>query len=77
MAAGAIDPIPMDKWSMKSRSDSESNLLQGVRISNEFINALMWMATRYLKHQKLPFETVRRLTVVYFDQQMGAPTAVC
>ena len=53
MAAGTIDPIPMDKWSMKSRSDRESNLLQGVRISNEFINALMWMETRYLRHQKI------------------------
>ncbi len=43
---GSIEPIPMDKWSMRSRSDSDSNLLQGVRISNEFINALMWVATR-------------------------------
>ena len=37
--------IPMDHWNMTSRDDRKSHLLQGIRLSTEFINSLMWFAT--------------------------------
>ena len=37
--------IPMDDWKLTSRDDRKSHLLQGIRLSTEFINSLMWFAT--------------------------------
>lgn len=37
--------IPYDNWNMTSLDDRQSHLLQGVRLSTEFINSLMWFAS--------------------------------
>ena len=37
--------IPIGKWNWTSLDDNQSHLLQGVRLSTEFINSLMWYAT--------------------------------
>ena len=37
--------IPMDQWKSTSADDSQSHLLQGVRLSTQFINSLMWFAS--------------------------------
>ena len=37
--------IPLEKWNMESVDDAKSHLLQGVRITTEFINSLMWFAS--------------------------------
>ena len=37
--------IPMEGWNMTSPDDYNSFLLQGVRLSTQFINSLMWFAT--------------------------------
>ena len=46
--------IPLEDWNMTSLDDQQSHLLQGVRISTEFVNSLMWFAsltniTRYIQ----------------------------
>ena len=38
--------IPMDRWNMTSPDDFNSHLLQGVRLSTEFFNSIMWYATK-------------------------------
>ena len=37
--------IPLANWNWTSYDDSQSHLLQGVRVSTEFINSLMWFAS--------------------------------
>ena len=37
--------IPLEDWNMESVDDAKSHLLQGVRITTEFINSLMWFAS--------------------------------
>lgn len=37
--------IPVDKWNMTSPDDGNSHLLQGVRLSTEFVNCIMWFAS--------------------------------
>ena len=37
--------IPLQEWNMTSLDDQQSHLLQGVRLSTEFINSLMWFAS--------------------------------
>ncbi len=37
--------VPMDLWRPISRADRKSHLLQGVRLSTEFLNSLMWYAS--------------------------------
>ena len=37
--------IPLGGWNTTSPDDVESHLLQGVRLSTEFINSLMWFAS--------------------------------
>ena len=37
--------IPVDGWRPHSLTDGESHLLQGVRLSSEFLNSLMWYAS--------------------------------
>eukprot|EP00095_Tigriopus_kingsejongensis_P007184 maker-scaffold3067_size10345-snap-gene-0.2 protein:Tk07184 transcript:maker-scaffold3067_size10345-snap-gene-0.2-mRNA-1 annotation:"predicted protein" len=38
--------VPVDGWKLSSPKDGQSHLLQGVRVSTEFLNSLMWYATR-------------------------------
>ena len=41
-----VNAVPLeDNWPMRSHNDERSHLLQGVRISTEFLNSLMWYAT--------------------------------
>ena len=37
--------IPLEEWNMQSVGNNKSYLLQGVRISTEFINSLIWFAS--------------------------------
>ena len=37
--------IPLEEWNMESVDDAKSHLLQGVRVTTEFINSLMWFAS--------------------------------
>jgi hypothetical protein len=37
--------IPIGQWPQSSASDHQSNLLQGVRLSGYFLNAVMWYAS--------------------------------
>ncbi|TRY75294.1 hypothetical protein TCAL_01331 [Tigriopus californicus] len=37
--------VPIDNWKTISPKDGQSHLLQGVRVSTEFLNSLMWYAT--------------------------------
>ena len=37
--------IPFEEWNMQSVGDTKSYLLQGVRITTDFINSLMWFAS--------------------------------
>ena len=37
--------IPLTEWNTTSPRDIDSHLLQGVRVSTEFINSLMWYAS--------------------------------
>ena len=38
--------IPIGKWEESSASDPNSHLLQGIRLSGYFLNAMMWYANR-------------------------------
>ena len=40
-----ITEIPFEEWNMQSVGDTKSYLLQGVRITTDFINSLMWFAS--------------------------------
>ena len=40
-----ISSIPIGQWPQSSASDSQSNFLQGVRLSGYFLNAVMWYAS--------------------------------
>ena len=37
--------IPLEEWNMQSVRDTKSHLLQGVRITTEFINSLIWFGS--------------------------------
>ncbi|TRY75295.1 hypothetical protein TCAL_01330 [Tigriopus californicus] len=37
--------VPIDNWKTTSPKDGQSHLLQGVRVSTEFLNSLIWYAT--------------------------------
>ena len=37
--------IPLEEWNMQSVGNNKSYLLQGVRITTEFINSLIWFAS--------------------------------
>jgi hypothetical protein len=39
------DTVPIDQWAECSKSDSQSHLLQGVRLSSHFLTAMMWYAS--------------------------------
>jgi hypothetical protein len=39
------DTVPIDQWAERSKSDSQSRLLQGVRLSSYFLTAMMWYAS--------------------------------
>ena len=56
--------IPLEEWNMESVDDAKSHLLQGVRITTEFINSLMWFAsltnvTRYYINFEFPTKKQR------------------
>ena len=55
--------IPLEKWNMESVDDAKSHLLQGVRITTEFINSLMWFAslTNITRYKKFYFFKKRAL----------------
>ena len=40
-----ITEIPFEEWNMQSVGDTKSYLLQGARISTDFINSLLWFAS--------------------------------
>ena len=37
--------IPFEEWNTQSVGDAKSYLLQGARITTDFINSLMWFAS--------------------------------
>ena len=37
--------IPFEEWNTQSADDTKSYLLQGARITTDFINSLMWFAS--------------------------------
>ena len=42
----ATSSIPIGQWAESSASDRSSHLLQGIRLSGYFLNAMMWYANR-------------------------------
>jgi len=44
--SAASSLIPINQWPNKSQSDPNSHLLQGIRLSGYFLNAMMWYANR-------------------------------
>ena len=70
-----ITEIPFEEWNMQSVGDTKSYLLQGARISTDFINSLLWFAslTNMTKYVRVNISSNYLGKVVWSTENMHYP----